>query len=252
MKLPPFPHPLQMQPGKGNVMTYFLTDEQEAWMRHWYPVKENGLLMQESGMSHSTLHRFARQLGLKKSARGLHAIKRRQAKSIKKTCEANGYYDSLRGKAPSEAAHQGTLRMWQEIRDGKREHPARIMARENPAKYAEWMQHKSEARKETFRKEQRRLMYGLPRQTKLVHVVLNKYTRSQTCHRYNALNRGYILTEDCSEQGGDRYNIYYDDETERSALFERNCEADGLHILPWESPLPASPHWGGDEDEEDE
>lgn len=237
MKLPPFPHPLQKQPGKGGAMTYVLTDEQEAWLRHWYPVKENGLLMQESGMSHATLHRFARQLKLKKSARGLHAIKRRQAKSIKKTCEANGYYDSLRGKAPSEAAHQGTLRMWQEIRDGKREHPARIMARENPAKYAEWMQHKSEARKDAIRKEQRRLLYGLPRQTKLARIVLNKYTRSQTSHRYNALNRGYIVTEDCSEQGGDRYNIYYDDETERSALFERNCEADGLHILPWK-PTP--------------
>lgn len=251
MKLPPFPHPLQMQPGKCGAMTYYLTAEQEAWLRHWYPVKENGLLMQESGMSHSTLHRFARQLKLKKSARGMHAIKRRQAKSIKKTCEANGYYDSLRGKRPSEAAHQGTLRMWQEIRDGKREHPARIMARENPAKYAAWMQHKSEARKDAIRKEQRRLLYGLPRQTKLARIVLNKYTRSQTCHRYNALNRGYILTEDCSEQGGDRYNIYYDDETERSVLFERNCEADGLHILPWK-PTPDPSLKGREEDEEEE
>jgi hypothetical protein len=60
-----------------------------------------------------------------------------------------------------------------------------------------------------------------------------KYTKSQTSHRYNALRRGYILMTDCSEQGGERYNIYYDKDTERAEIFERNLIADGFHIKEW-------------------
>jgi hypothetical protein len=39
--------------------------------------------------------------------------------------------------------------------------------------------------------------------------------------------------EDCSEQGGERYNIYYDNETERAPIFERNLQKDGFHIKEW-------------------
>jgi hypothetical protein len=38
---------------------------------------------------------------------------------------------------------------------------------------------------------------------------------------------------DCSEQGGERYNIYYDKDTERAEIFERNLIADGFHIKEW-------------------
>jgi hypothetical protein len=123
--------------------------------------------------------------------------------------------------------------MWQEVRDGKREHPTLIMKRKNPRKYKAWMQRRSEQRKEAIRKEKIRLFYGLQRHTRLRMVVMCKYTRRQLSHRYNALRRGYIVMEDCSEQSGERYNIYYDDQTQRTPLFEKNLLKDGFRIKQW-------------------
>lgn len=215
--------------------TIVLTPEQEAWLRRWYPEVENPILLKASGMSHSTLYRFAREFGLVKSEKGIKGIRKRQAAHIKKVCEANGYYDSLRGKPVSEACLQATAKMWQEIRDGKREHPFKIMKRTNPRKYKKWLERRSEARREQVRKEIRREIYGLPRKTKLKIVVMNKFTRSQVCHRYYALKRGYILMEDCSEQSGERYNIYYDDLTERAPIFEQNLIKDGFKLMKYET-----------------
>jgi hypothetical protein len=123
--------------------------------------------------------------------------------------------------------------MWQDIRDGKREHPARIMRRENPRKYRKWMERRSQERKEVIRKERRRMLYGMERKTRLKCIVLCKYTKRQVNHRYNALKRGYIVMEDCSEQSGERYNIYYDDNTQRSTIFEQNLIKDGFHVKEW-------------------
>jgi hypothetical protein len=93
------------------------------------------------------------------------------------------------------------------------------------------MERKSQERKETIRKETRRVLYGMERKTRLKMIVLCPYTRRQVAHRYNALQRGYILMADCSEHGGERYNIYYDDDTERTPIFEKNLLDDGFKLL---------------------
>ena len=245
MKIDPFPGVLTLQfvdrpfttklgkAGCQHVKAWVLTDEQREWFCRWFPEEENSRLMKASGMTHSTLHRFARELGLTKSPKGIKRIRKRQAAHIKRVCERNGYYDSMRGRQPSEACLKATAQMWQDIREGKREHPARIMKRENPRKYRKWMENRSKERKETIRKEMRRVLYGMERKTRLKCIVMCKYTRRQVSHRYNALKRGYIIMEDCSEQGGERYNIYYDNETQRSPIFERNLLKDGFHLKQW-------------------
>jgi hypothetical protein len=234
MKLPPFPGVLTKQVSGHYAPKIVLTDEQRAWLFQWYPEVENARIMEASGLRHATLHRFAREFGLKKSEQGMHGIMKRQAKLCKKICEQNGWYASLRGKPVSEATRQGTAKMWQDIRDGKREHPILIMKRKNPTRYRRWLKNKSEECKETIRKERLRATYGLKRKTKLRVVVLYKYTKSQTAHRYNALRRGYYVMEDCSEQSGERYNIYYDEQTQRGERFEHNLIKDGFKVLKWE------------------
>lgn len=245
MKIEPFPGELTLQwvdrpfttktgrEGSQHVKAYVLTEEQKEWMRRWFPEEENSRLMKMSGMSHSTLHRFARELGLTKSDTDIRRIKKRQARHIKRLCEKNGYYDSLRGRQPSEACRQATAKMWQEIRDGERLHPAAIVKRENPRKYRQWMKRKSEQRKKAIRLERARLAFGLERKTNLKGVVLKKYTRSQACHRHNAIKRGYILMEDCSEGSGERFNIYYDSGTRRTPIFEKNLIADGFRVIEY-------------------
>lgn len=212
---------------------YVLTEEQRSWLTRWFPTVENGRLLEATGMSHSTLHRFARDLGLKKSEKGMHAIMKRQGQKAKATCENNGWYDSIRGKCPSAATIAGSKRMWQEIREGKRDTPYRVMRRKSPKRYRECMARKSEARKELIRSERRRALFGLDRKTRL-NVPVDCYTSRQANHRYNALRRGYFVMADCSEGSGERFNIYFDEETERSERFERNLKADGFRVVAYQ------------------
>ena len=78
------------------------------------------------------------------------------------------------------------------------------------------------------------MKWGLPRKTKLTNVVMQPYSQSQRSRRYSAMKKGYIIAEDCSEGSGSRYVIYYDNNTSRSQLFERNCIKDGFKIREWE------------------
>ena len=234
MKIDPFPQVLTYQyidkiyttktgkQGIQRVRAIVLTDEQEAWFRKWFPEVENSVIAEASGMSFNVLHKFARQYGLTKSEKGLKGIKRRQAAHVKKLCEANGYYDSLRGRKPSAAAVEATKKRWQEVREGKREHPIKALKRTNPRKYKRKMQKKSE--------ERRRDIYGLERKTNL-RLPMNKYTKRQVSHRYNALKRGYYVMLDCSEGSGERYNIYYNEDTKRSQYFEQNLIKDGFKVV---------------------
>ena len=229
-KLEPFPGKLEKQLvrcKRSAAWKIVLTDEQRAWLIRWFPEEENPRLLKLSGMSHSTLHRYARELHLTKSAAGMKRIKKRQAAAIKRACEKNGYYDSLRGKPMSEACRQGVSRMWQEVRDGKREHPAHIMRRNNPRKYKKWMQHKSEERKETYRKEKLRVRWGLEPRTHL-RILPDGYTekrKKMTQHRYLFRRKNYIV-----EYGSN--DIYYDEETNRSEVMESSAHLYGFKIMP--------------------
>ena len=226
----PFPGKVK-RGGVGGKIS--LADEQKEWLRQWFPVTENRRLAKAMGTSESSMHRFARELHLTKSEKGLKAIKRRQAARIKRVCEKNGWYDSLRGKPLSDECQEGTQRMWQEIREGKREHPFHVIRRNNPRRYKQLMKQKSEQRREAIRRDLIRMKWGLPRKTKLIHVVMQPYTKPQINRRHLALKRGYILASDCSEGSGHRYMIYYDDKTERSPIFERNGIRDGFRFAEW-------------------
>jgi hypothetical protein len=212
----------------GKVHRRVLNDEQRAWLCQWFPIIENKRLAKAMGISLYKLHCFARELHLTKSEEGWRAIKRRQTKAMAKTNERNGCYDRKRGHAPSEATMEGNRRRWEEVRSGLRELPQDTAKRKHPRKWKALLKKCSENRKEMIRKEQRRIIYGIERKTKLKVVVLKPYTQSQKHHRHSALQRGYLLDMDCSEGQPGRYVIYYDDETQRSAKFEANCIKDGF------------------------
>lgn len=224
--------PGTIERGGKNHRVVILTEEQEAWLLMWYPVTENKRLAKAMGVCMEVVRNYARRLGMKgKSEAGMAAIRKRQAKAAAKTNERNGCFDRKRGKPVSEATREGQRKRWQDVREGRRLSPMEELKRRNPKAYAENMRLKSELRKEMIRKEQRRVLYGLERKTKLKVVVLKKYTQSQIHHRRSALQRGYLLDEDCSEGQPGRYVIYYDDETQRSAKFEANCIKDGFTFM---------------------
>lgn len=223
----PFPGPI-VRSGCGPKVT--LTAAQEQWLRQWYPEIENKTLRAAMGISLRTLTRLAAELGIEKSEEGRKAIFRRRVARMVATCERNGYYDSLRGRRQPEYLKEGLKRWHKDILDGKAPPSITIFRRNHPRRYAAWRREKSERRRKTVRQEKFRLLSGGRRETGL-RLRLAPYTRSQISHRYSALQRGYWFYDDCSEEGGERWNIYWDDDTRRSARFERNCEKDGFHIL---------------------
>lgn len=222
------PYPGKTENTRGKVHRLVLNDEQRAWFCQWFPTIENRRLAKAMGVSLYKIHSFARELKLTKSEEGLQAIKRRQTKAAAKTNERNGCYDRKRGHAPSEATLEGIRRRWEEYHQGLRETPQDTAKRKHPRKWKASLKKRSENRKEMIRKEKLRIIYGLERKTSLKVVVMKPYTRSQIAHRFNALKRGYLLDEDCSEGQPGRYVIWYDDETQRSARFEANCIKDGF------------------------
>ena len=69
-------------------------------------------------------------------------------------------------------------------------------------------------------------------QTRLGKILQQKqFSRKATCLRYNMLKKGYILG-DKSFDSDERWIIYYDSDTIRSAIREQNAMNCSFKILP--------------------
>lgn len=211
----------------GNPELY-LTPELEEKFRSLYPVTMNRRMMELFGISHSTLHRFARELGLQKDET---IIRRKLAKQIKKICEDNGYYDSMRGHRPSPQCQQAIS---DKFASGW--HPMKAMKAKNPRKYKRVCAERREYRVNLIKAERRRVSIGLTQHT-LLHIPQAKYTRRQTVCRNRAHRLGYI-PGDMHEDSGQRWTIFYTDTTVRKPRFEATCARHNLNI----GYLPKSGH----------
>lgn len=211
-----------MRPHSGmSVMEYYLDDETKERFCQLFPKNSNRRLMQWFGISFSTLQRFKRELGLEKDMR---AIYKQQAKDTKKICEKNGYYDSLRGKLPSEACMEGARQM-----RANGFHPMRQLKANNPQKFKRVLRKKGEHQKELWRKERLRQAYGLERKTNL-NVPVSPLSRK-------AIAQKYAMIKTCNyfaDPLGDPHVVCYDSETRRSARREATAEKYGLRVVEGE------------------
>ena len=217
------PYPGQTEKRNG---TFVLTQEQKEWFCRWFPETENSRIAKAMGVSMSSMHRIKRELGLTKSDKGMKAIKRRQAAHIKKVCEKNGYYESLKGRQPSEKC-KAAYREY--LRSERYKHPSLILKEKNPRLYRKKMDERSRIRKELIGKDKWRVSVGLEQTTRMNLPQFN-YTRKEVNRRFLAKRRGYILG-DYSERYGERFTLYFDKDTIRTELFEKNCMADGFKIM---------------------
>lgn len=200
---------------------YYLTPELEVHFRRLYPGTMNRDMMQIFGISFSTLQRFKRSLGLEKKMR---IIRRKQAKITKKICEESGWYDSLRGKAPSEACMEAYRK--------KREsgwHPLKGLRHKNNRRYHRIMRKRSEQRKELIRKERLRVNWGLERETNLL-LPYDPYGRKRSVFRNTSKKVGYIPGN--AKDPNERWVIYYTQDTKRGDKKEANGKALGFRFEP--------------------
>lgn len=202
------------------LLKHYLEGEVKDRFVQLYPKHCNRKLMALFGLSYSTLYRFAKELHLQKD---MVAIRKEQGRQIKKTCEANGYYDSIRGKKPSEACMQALRKKWAEGY-----HPLLQLKKDNPRRYKILMKKRSEARKKLIQQERRRMELVLTRHTNL-YIPLNKLSRKAHYHKY-------AMIKDCNYYAvkGDPWHIYWDSQTKRSARREATAIQHGLQVVQGE------------------
>ena len=203
---------------KSGVKEYYLEGELKERFCQLFHKNSNRRMMAWFGIGFSTVQRFRRELGLEKD---MKAIRKQQAKDAKKICERNGYYDSLRGKAPSEDCMEAASRL-----RAAGFHPIKQLKANNPRKYKRMLRKKSEQRKELWRKERLRAFYGLDRQTNL-RIPTNPMSRRATAQKHAMIKFcNYFPDPD-----GDPHIICYDSETQRSERREATAAKHGLKVV---------------------
>ena len=209
--------PMRPQP-KSGVKEYYLEGELKERFCKLFPKNTNRRMMTWFGIGFSTLQRFKREFGLEKD---MKSIIRQHAKDIKKICERNGYYASIRGKAPSEACMEAARRL-----RAAGFHPIKQLKANNPRKYNRLMQKKSEQRKDLWRKERLRQKYDLDRQTSL-HIPLNPLSHSASAHKHAMIKACNYFADPL----GDPHIVCYDSDTQRSARREATAAKHGLKVV---------------------
>lgn len=212
--------PMRATPESNGVKTYVLEGELKKKFIKLFPKNSNRRMMEWFGISFSTVQRFKNELGLKKD---MKAIRRQQIMDVKKTCEENGYYDSLRGKPVSEACQEGRRRLFESGFC-----PLKALKKKNPRRYKAFLLRSSEAHKEVWRKERLREEYGLERKTKL--------NLSQRPMKSAAASFKNMMTHRLNyfSVPGHPWWIAYDSETNRSERSEATARKHGFEIIEGE------------------
>ena len=203
---------------KRGAKEYYLEGELKERFCKLFPKNSNRRMMTWFGISFSTLQRFKREFGLEKD---MQSIRKQQAKDIKKICERNGYYASIRGKAPSEACMEATRQL-----RAAGFHPMKQLKANNPRKYKRLMRKRSEQRKELWRKERLRAFYGLERQTHL-RIPDDRMSRKAIAQKHAMIKACNYFADPL----GDPHIICYDSETQRSARRETTAAKYGLKVV---------------------
>lgn len=176
-----------------------LTTKQQQWITNHFKNTKNDVIMQKFNISHSALHRFAREAGLKKTKQfqkkcQLAAAAKAHQVNISNNWPPKGYI------IPKSEANRFQCGITPVERIGVKRNKERI------AKSVE-------SRKKTLASEKRRVLFGLPQKTKLKVVAS---THKKVSFRHLLKKRGYIVERAARV-------IYYTENTNRSMKSENTA-----------------------------
>ncbi len=213
-------YPVAMRPGKNGVMKQELEDESLRMFKKLFPIHSNRRIAEWFGLSFSSIQRFKRELGLEKN---MTAISREHGRDVRKANIANGFYASLKGRRPCEAAIEATKKLRAEGF-----HPLLALKKQNPRKYKQAMQKRGEMRRETCKRERIRVFYGLDQHTKL-RVSITPLSNTAASQKHAMIHdNNYFADPDHPSW------VCYDSETRRSARREATAIRHGLRIVEGE------------------
>lgn len=194
-----------------------LTDRQEAWLVRHFKHTKNDEITLRLGISHSTLHRFARKLGLRKTPQFMRKCLLGTAAKARESHIRNGTYPPKGYIVPRS----------REFRFKKGETP---LMRLGPKREAERIARAAASRERTRRSERARAAFGLPQRTRL-RVVRHPVKMIQ--QRWYLKKRGYVIDE--------REKLaYWTDATRRAVRLEERAvrEGRGKGLYYGFAPLP--------------
>lgn len=180
--------------------------EQERWLSDHYPIVSNEECARHMGCSPRTVIRKAHKMGLRKTEEFMEQSWRKgvEAMRLYNTGEGN------RGKA-------NLLKYGVKYRFKKGETSRQRLGDE---KEEERLRKMHDSRRKTVKSERARINWGFEQKTKLRLV---RQPQQWVSYRCAMKRRGYIVTKGARE-------IYFNDNTNRSALVEKNAQAAGLII----------------------
>lgn len=182
---------------RGKYGEILLTDKQEAWLSKHYKHTKNDEIAKKLGISARSVPRLAKRRGLKKSEQFMKKCRAEMAAKAKESHLKNGTYPPKGFKIPNSEVGQFKKGVTSIERLGSKKEAERIAKA-------------SAKRRETYKLEKARALFGLPRQTKLKVISRPK---KQVWMRNYLRRRGYIV-----ERGS---NVaYYNSETRRSPILE--------------------------------
>lgn len=176
-----------------------LTEKQQKWILLHFKNTKNDEIMLKLGISHSMLHRFARENGLTKTKQfqskcQLEAAKKGREANKRNNWPPKGY------RIPKSEENYFKSGITPRERLGNKKNKERIRK-------------SVESRSKTVKAEKRRVLFGLEQKTKLKVVAA---PHSKASYRYTLKKRGYLV-----ERGGKI--ILYNENTNRSAASERTA-----------------------------
>ena len=185
-----------------------LTEKELRWFIKHYQHTRNDEIQVKLNITYSSLHRIARQYGLKKSRQFMKRTQEEATRKAKESHEMNGTYPP-KGYIITKSEE---FRLKKGI--GMRDRRTRKQIRETTKK-------RIASRNETIAKEKRRILYGFEQQTKMRLVCEPTNKKSL---RHNMKRRGYEV-----ERGGNILRITA--ETQRSEICEKHAIALGFTLV---------------------
>lgn len=182
---------------RGKYGAVILTEKQEAWLQKHFKHTKNEEIAERFGISPRSVNRLASKRGLKKSKQFLQKSREAAAAKANRLHRINGTYPPKGYRIPR------SEESW--FKKGERP-----IDRIGGAREAERIAKAAATRKELFRLEKARALYGLPRETKMKVV---RRPRKQIWMRHYLKTLGYII-----ERGG--FIAYYNKNTKRSLELE--------------------------------
>lgn len=186
-----------------------ITGKELSWLIRHYKHTTNDEIMRKLRISHSSLHRLAREHGLKKSRQ---FTQRKQAEATAAAYEShkrNGTFPPKGFHIPKSESNR--FQKGQSNRD-----------RLSPKRYREMQEKRKASWRHTYDRDKRRtLAWGFEQRTKFRFV---KQSRTKIYYRFKLRKLGY------TEDPGDHNLYYYKSEEMRNPYYEQKASEHGVRF----------------------